>query len=197
MPVSHVRAAAMASTDEQAGDEIPGLLEVLKGNQPGLQRAIYDAIQQDCPREPDHVELDYGHGRIVKRSLWVADAGDLDFPHATQVMRIRRDGYDVTGAAISKEIVHAVTSLDAQQAGPADMAGIARGQWGIESVHWLRDTVYAEDANTGYAGNGPQVMATLRNMAISLLHLAGVTEITRTVQAITRDRARLLSYLPL
>ena len=29
MPVSHVRAAAMASTDEQAGDEIPGLLEVL------------------------------------------------------------------------------------------------------------------------------------------------------------------------
>ena len=169
----------------------------VKGNQPGLQRAIYDAIQQDCPREPDHVELDYGHGRIVKRSLWVADAGDLDFPHATQVMRIRRDGYDVTGAAISKEIVHAVTSLDAQQAGPADMAGIARGQWGIESVHWLRDTVYAEDANTGYAGNGPQVMATLRNMAVSLLHLAGVTEITRTVQAITRDRARLLSYLPL
>jgi hypothetical protein len=26
---------------------------------------------------------------------------------------------------------------------------------------WLRDTAYAEDANTGYAGNGPQVMATL------------------------------------
>jgi len=29
MPVSHVRAAAVASTVEQAGDEIPGLLEVL------------------------------------------------------------------------------------------------------------------------------------------------------------------------
>jgi hypothetical protein len=34
-------------------------------------------------------------------------------------------------------------------------------------------------------------------MAISLLHLAGVTEITRTVQAIARDRARMPSYLPL
>jgi hypothetical protein len=105
----------------------------VKGNQPGLQRAIYDAIQQDCPREPDHVELDYGHGRIIKRSLWVADAGGLDFPHATQVIRIRRDGYDVTGAAISKEIVHAVTSLDAQQAGlrtwlasPAGNGGLSR-----------------------------------------------------------------------
>jgi hypothetical protein len=68
---------------------------------------------------------------------------------------------------------------------------------GIESVHWLRDTAWAEDANTGYAGNGPQVMATLRNLAISLLYLAGVTEITRTLQAIERDRTRILNYLPL
>jgi hypothetical protein len=61
----------------------------------------------------------------------------------------------------------------------------------------VRDTVWAEDQNTAYAGTGPQVMATLRNLAVSLLHLAGVTEITRTLQAITRDRTRMLSYLPL
>jgi len=73
----------------------------------------------------------------------------------------------------------------------------ALGQWGIESVHWLRDTAYAEDANTGYTGDGPQVMATFRNLAISLLHLSGVTEITRTLQAIARDRTRLLKFLPL
>jgi hypothetical protein len=90
--------------------------------------------------------------------------------------------------------VHAVTSLDAERAGPADLAC---GQRGIESVHWLRDTAWAEDANTGYAGNGPQVMATLRNIAVSLLYHAGVTEITRTLQAISRDRTRMLSYLPL
>jgi hypothetical protein len=60
-----------------------------------------------------------------------------------------------------------------------------------------RDTAYDEDANTGYAGNGPQVMATLRNLAISLLYLAGVKEVTRTLQAIARDRNRLLDYLPL
>ncbi len=169
----------------------------VKGNQPGLQRAIFDLIQDAAKDAPDHVELDYGHGRIIKRSLWVTGAGDLDFPHATRVARIRRDRYDITGTLISKEIVHAVTSLDTGQAGPAGLAAIARGQWGIESVHWLRDTAWAEDANTGYAGNGPQVMATFRNIAISLLHHAGVTEITRTLQAITRDRTRMLSYLPL
>jgi hypothetical protein len=98
---------------------------------------------------------------------------------------------------ISKEIVHAVTSLAEDRGGAPDLAKIARGQWGIESVHWLRDTAYAEDASTGYAGNGPQVMATLRNLAVSLLYLAGVTEITRTLQAIGRDRNRILNYLPL
>ena len=33
---------------------------------------------------------------------------------------------------------------------------IARGQWGIESVHRVRDTAWDEDANTGYTGNGPR-----------------------------------------
>jgi hypothetical protein len=141
--------------------------------------------------------MDYGHGRIIRRSIWVTDAGNLDFPHAARVARIRRDGYDITRTLISKEIVHAVTSLDQDRASPADLARIARGQWGIESVHWLRDTAYAEDANTGYAGNGPQVMATFRNLAVSLLYLAGITQITRTLQAIGRDRTRMLNYLPL
>jgi predicted transposase YbfD/YdcC len=169
----------------------------VKGNQPGLQRAVYDAIQAGCPREPDHVEIDYGHGRVIKRSLWAADAAGIDFPHVTQAVRIRRDGYDAAGALISKEIVHAVTSLGQDRAGPGDLARIARGQWSIESVHWLRDTAYREDSGTGYRGSGPQVMATCRNIAISLLYLAGVTAINRTLQAIGRDRTRMLSYLPL
>ena len=80
---------------------------------------------------------------------------------------------------------------------PATLAALTQGQWGIESVHWIRDTVFEEDASTGYSGNGPQVMATLRNLAISLLHLAGITEISRTLQRITRDRTRALLFLPL
>jgi predicted transposase YbfD/YdcC len=169
----------------------------VKGNQAGLQRAVFDAIQQDGPRDPDYTELDRGHGRIIRRSIWVATADGTGFPHASRAARIRRDSYDRDGVPISKEVVHAVTSLNEGQASAADLAKIARGQWGIESVHWLRDTAYAEDANTGYAGNGPQVMATFRNLAISLLHLAGVTEITRTLQAIGRDRTRVFDYLPL
>jgi hypothetical protein len=62
-----------------------------------------------CRSDPDHTELDCGHGRIIRRSIWVTDAGSLDFPHVTQIARIRRDGYDLDGTMTSKEIVHAVT----------------------------------------------------------------------------------------
>ena len=149
-------------------------------------------------RAPDHAE----HGPLATAASSAAPSGspppaDIDFPHAAQVaadpprhLRHRR-------TAITKEIVHGITSLDADRGTPEDLAGLARGQWGIESVHWVRDTAYDEDASTGYAGNGPQVMATLRNIAISLLYLAGITEITRTLQAISRDRNRILDYIPL
>jgi hypothetical protein len=47
----------------------------VKGNQPGLQRAIYDKINADCGTAPDHASMDYSHGRIIRRSVWVTGAG--------------------------------------------------------------------------------------------------------------------------
>src|SRR5712691_6604766 len=170
------------------GEREADYLLTVKGNQPGLQQVIYGKITADCGTDPDHVTMDYGHGRIIRRSIWVTGADGIDFPHAAQVLRIRRDTYDLDGTALAKEIVHGITSLNPSRGTPAALADLTRGQWGIESVHWLRDTAWTEDANTGYAGNGPQVMATLRNIGISLLHLARITEITRTLQAISRDR---------
>ncbi len=40
-------------------------------------------------------------------------------------------------------------------------------------------------------------MATLRNVAISLLRLAGITKIARTLQAFNRDSTRILDVIPL
>jgi predicted transposase YbfD/YdcC len=187
----------IAGRQQDGGRESDYFLYV-KGNTPSLQRACFDAIQASGEgRAPDWTELDRSHGRTVRRSIWVTDAAGIDFPQVTRVARIRRDGHDSDGCLVSKEIIHAVTSLDAKKADAEALAGIARGQWGIESVHWVRDTAWDEDANTGYAGNGPQVMATLRNLAVSLLYISGVREVTRTLQAIARDRNRLRDYLPL
>lgn len=69
--------------------------------------------------------------------------------------------------------------------------------WGIESTHWLRDIAWAENANAGYAGNGPRSWQPLRNTAISLLRLAGITQVTRTIQAISRNPGCALDIIPL
>lgn len=42
-------------------------------------------------------------------------------------------------------------------------------------LHWVRDVTYDEDRSQVRTGNGPRVMASLRNLAISILRINGVT----------------------
>ncbi|WP_190822588.1 transposase [Saccharopolyspora pogona] len=112
------------------------------------------------------------------------------------MFRIRRDTFDHAGNRLSKEVVHGVTSLSADLATPAQIAALVRRHWSVENKsHWVRDTVYHEDHQHAYAGTGAQVMATLRNLALGILRLAGITQITRTLQRIAADRTRILPII--
>jgi hypothetical protein len=62
--------------------------------------------------------------------------------------------------------VYAVTSLTAAQAHPARLADWIRDHWGIEALHHIRDTTFAEDASQARTGTAPRAMASLRNLAI-------------------------------
>jgi predicted transposase YbfD/YdcC len=55
-----------------------------------------------------------------------------------------------------------VTNLPAQPGTPRRLATLIRQHWGIESLHWLRDTLYREDNSTVHTRSGPRVMAALR-----------------------------------
>src|SRR5215472_583465 len=55
----------IAGPAEEGGRDSAYFLFV-KGNQPALQRAVFDAVQRDCPRDPDYTELDESHGRIIR-----------------------------------------------------------------------------------------------------------------------------------
>jgi predicted transposase YbfD/YdcC len=67
---------------------------------------------------------------------------------------------------------------------------------GIENKsHYVRDTVWREDANQAYVGNGQQAMATLRNLAVGLFRLNGMHKIKEATEWICRDRTRALPLL--
>jgi predicted transposase YbfD/YdcC len=168
----------------------------VKENQPKLFTALNTLPWNDVPIS--HTQTDRGHGRITTRTLQVLPAPeDLPFPHVHQVFLLERYVTNVTGTATSAVAVLGITSQTVNQADPPSLAEAVRGHWGIEVLHWLRDTVYREDNSTVRTRSGPRVMAALRNLAIGALHLAGRTDITEATRWASRRPNRPFTILEL
>jgi hypothetical protein len=129
------------------------------------------------------------------RTVTCTGALALDFPHATQALRIRRRRFNPATGRWSTITVYAITNLTAARAGTADLADWLRGHWAIEVLHHIRDTTYREDAVRVRAGDAPRALATLRNTAISLLRLAGITTIANALRSNSRQPHRSLQLL--
>ena len=119
---------------------------------------------------------------------------NVEFPHAAQAFLIERYVTDRAAGRMSAVAVPGITSLTAQQASPDQLARDVRGHWGMENrLHWVRDVTYGEDGSRVRTGQGPRVMASLRNLAISALRLAGHTNIAKALRAMSRDTTRPLT----
>jgi predicted transposase YbfD/YdcC len=117
----------------------------------------------------------------------------LGFPHAAQAIQIVRRRRRLNSTRWSTETVYAITSLSATQTSPAELADALRGHWSIEDrLHWVRDVTFGEDLSQVRTGNGPRVMASLRNLAITILRLTQ----TANIAAALRHHARRSDRLP-
>ena len=112
-------------------------------------------------------------GRRITRTIKIADVPDwIDFPGAAQVAQLRRTVTDKGTKTV--EVVHLITSASHKDAPPQRLATWVQGHWGIENrVHWVRDVTFDEDGSQVRTGQAPRVMATCRNLAISMLPIAG------------------------
>ena len=64
-----------------------------------------------------------------------------------------------------------ITPLTPQEASPLRLLELVRGHWSIEnSSHYVRDVTFGEDRSHLRSGQGPQIMAAFRNLAITLIH---------------------------
>jgi predicted transposase YbfD/YdcC len=123
----------------------------------------------------------------VKGNQPTLDDGIL-FPHAAQATQVTRKIRKRNNRKWRTETVYAVTDLTAYQARPDQLATWLRGHWSIEDrLHWVRDVTFGEDLSQIRTGNGPQVMAKLRNLAITLHRLAGATNIAKALRHHARD----------
>lgn len=134
------------------------------------------------------------------RQIWVStDLNNyVDFPHCGQVFEVKRTVRQLDGRPIRHEIVQGITSLSADKASPSRLLEIIRGHWSIEnSLHHVRDVTFDEDRSQVRKKAGPQVMATLRNVAISLLRLAGETNIAAASRHCNRYTSKTLRLIGL
>jgi predicted transposase YbfD/YdcC len=171
-------------------------LLVVKANQPALHAQLASLPWRQIPvmdRTRDH-----GHGRIELRTLKVAAVAGLCFPHAAQAIQVIRRVRASGSRRWRTVTVYAVTSLALGSASPAQLAGWLRGHWRIENqLHWVRDLTFGEDASTARSGSLPRVMASLRNLAIGALRLAGHPNLAAALRHTGRDPTRPLAILGL
>ncbi|MEU9047778.1 MULTISPECIES: ISAs1 family transposase [unclassified Kitasatospora] len=163
-------------------------LLVVKANQPGLFQQLRSLPWTQVTAR--HYQRGTGHGRRetrVVRALTVTDLG-LDFPHAVQAAKITRYRTNRKTGKLTRQTVYALTDLTHQQASPQRIGHLARSHWGIENrLHFVRDTAFAEDASKVRTGNGPENMATLRNLAINTLRRHGHRNIAAGLRHVSYD----------
>ena len=139
---------------------------------------------------------DRDRGRHEIRTIQVIDAPqDLSFPHINQVLLVERTT-TYQGQTTYQAMLY-VTSLTAEHASPADLLAHVRGHWTVEVTHWVRDVTFSEDASRVRTGNAPRVMASFRNLAISLLRLDDVTNNAAALRDNARKDRRALKLLGL
>lgn len=148
----------------------------IKANQPSLLGAITAKLAGTDAQFADTTWTDQGkgHGRRERRTIRTAPADGTGWPHAAQVLRIRRDAGPTRGPWESKEIAYGITSLPAALARPRHLAIYARNHWAIENrEHYVRDVTFREDAQRTRTGSQPNAHAGIRNLVTGAFRRKG------------------------
>ena len=148
----------------------------VKDNQPTLHEAISDAFLAHAEaddRDPSVRRLatvERGHGRQERRAYCCAAvpaavrAGGQWADAASIGMVLRTRTVD---GRTSDEIAYFLSSLPPKVKA---FAKAVRGHWGIENrVNWVLDVTFAEDASRVRRDHGPENLAMLRRLALSIL----------------------------
>ena len=162
-------------------------LLLVKEHQPTLYRDI--ALLFDPPpdvpplplldrREARTIETGHGRRDDTRHLLASTDlAGYLDWPGLAQVFRLERPWLEE--GQRQRQRHYGITSLAPAAGAPARLLALKRGHWRIEhQLHRSKDVTLGEDASLVHAGQGPTILALLREIALSLLRRGGHRAIT-------------------
>jgi predicted transposase YbfD/YdcC len=151
-------------------------LLAVKGNQPSLHgavQAVFErAVEADFKRvkHDTHGEIEGGHGRHEERYVTVI-YGPKGLPEAwAGVKAVIHVGREREWKGRNASTSHYYVTSHAGAA--AELAGLIRGHWAIESMHWVLDVVFREDQSRVREGHAGANLAMIRKVALALLKRA-------------------------
>lgn len=191
----HTQTATARAIVERGGH----YLLVVKDNQERLhaELAAYFTDPRATARSAE--TIDRRRGRVETRTLHASARLSaylmtyFAFPRLGQVARVVRTTRDRRGT--HRETTYLITSLTPRQADPARLLALIRGHWSIEVRHWVRDVTFGEDRSRLRTGHAPQVMAALRNLALTLIRRTGTTQIAAYRRHLAAHPAKALRLL--
>ncbi|QDS98836.1 ISAs1 family transposase [Adhaeretor mobilis] len=144
----------------------------VKGNQKKMHEQLLqlfiDYGDQDYRGVRRHVTVEKNHGRDERREYYVAPAPPKlseqwrDLRSVGMVFRYRK-----SGEKLSEETSFFISSLPPKV---RSLAGHVRNHWSVEnSLHWSLDVTFSEDQSRLRKGNGQEIAAGMRRLALSIL----------------------------
>lgn len=146
-------------------------LLALKKNQGLLYEQVSQRMQQTQAQLPVDEHIDFGSGRIETRRCYVESKLDLyddlrAWPSCQSVIMIE-SSREINGI-VRHQTRYYLSDLVLSA---AHFNSAVRHHWGIENqLHWCLDMVFHEDQQRIRVGNGAENFATVRKMALQLLH---------------------------
>ena len=188
-----------SATAQVVLDQHADYVLVVKDNQPRLHAELVAYFADPRATARSATTTDRCHGRTETRTLHVTTrlcpylTQYFPFPQIGQVARlvraVREKGQTRT------ETAYLITSLTPRRATPTRLLALIRGHWSVEVRHRIRDVTFGEDHSRLRGGEAPQILAALRNLALTLIRRAGETAIAahrRHLAAHPRKALRLL-----
>ena len=190
----------------------------VKANQKQLYediRDLFEPFDETDPPEVNHRRFENLHveneatlqtytdtqdakGRITTRSLTANTllTQHTDWPGLQQVYQYTTHQKQKSTGNVKRHVQYGITSLTPQRASAADLLKLRREHWSIENkLHWVRDAVFREDASCVQTGVLPQVMAAMRNTALSVLRFTEHTKITDALQSFAAEPKRAVNLI--
>jgi predicted transposase YbfD/YdcC len=148
----------------------------IKGNQWTLQAEVSNFFEQAYCVDYEEVavtrakKVEKDHGRIEERI--VCATSDLDWLpqrkpwHLESIVEVR------TKRTVAGKEEKSIRYYGSSRRGDANQfMGWIRDHWGIESMHYLMDVVFEEDASQGDSGHSAENMALIRRLAGNVIKI--------------------------